>query len=127
LDADFVMRICVIGAGIAGTLLAWRLAESTSVDRIDLVTGPPGTDATAASGGGVRGFETHPVQRRLAIDSLTELFDGLRETAGYTETRTRGRRNSWTATSSGDAAGTDCRTARSAFSSGAPASSAPTT
>ncbi len=80
------MRICVIGAGIAGTLLAWRLADSTSVDRIDLVTGPPGTDATAASGGGVRGFETHPVQRRLAIDSLTELFDGLRETAGYTET-----------------------------------------
>ena len=77
------MRVCVIGAGIAGTLLAWRLSESVEVD---LVTGPPGTDATAASGGGVRGFETHPVQRRLAIESLAELFETLQEEAGYTET-----------------------------------------
>lgn len=77
------MRVCVIGAGIAGALLAWRLSESVEVD---LVTGSPGTDATAASGGGVRGFETHPVQRRLAIESLTELFEGLQEQAGYTET-----------------------------------------
>ncbi len=77
------MRVCVIGAGIAGTLLAWRLSESVEVD---LVTGPPGTDATAASGGGVRAFETHPVQRRLAIESLTELFQTLQEEAGYTET-----------------------------------------
>jgi lysine/ornithine N-monooxygenase/glycine/D-amino acid oxidase-like deaminating enzyme len=77
------MRACVIGAGIAGTLLAWRLSETVEVD---LVTGPPGTDATAASGGGVRGFERHPLQRRLAIESLTELFESLRDEAGYTET-----------------------------------------
>ncbi|WP_202867192.1 FAD-dependent oxidoreductase [Kribbella pittospori] len=77
------MRVCVIGAGIAGALLAWRLSEDVEVD---LVTGSTGTDATAASGGGVRGFETHPVQRRLAIESLTELFEGLQEQAGYIET-----------------------------------------
>ncbi|MFG1623237.1 FAD-dependent oxidoreductase [Kribbella sp. NPDC049227] len=77
------MRVCVIGAGIAGALLAWRLSESVEVD---LVTGSAGTDATAASGGGVRGFETHRVQRRLAIESLSELFEGLQELAGYTET-----------------------------------------
>ncbi|WP_433168263.1 FAD-dependent oxidoreductase [Kribbella sp. CA-247076] len=77
------MRVCVIGAGIAGTLLAWRLSGRVEVD---LVTGPVGTDATAVSGGGVRGFETHPVQRRLAIESLTELFETLQEPAGYTET-----------------------------------------
>ncbi|MFI6825864.1 FAD-dependent oxidoreductase [Kribbella sp. NPDC050241] len=34
----------------------------------------------------MRGFETHPVQRRLAIESLSELFEGLQEKAGYTET-----------------------------------------
>ncbi len=77
------MRVCVIGAGIAGTLLAWRLSQHVEVD---LVTGPPGMDATAASGGGVRAFETHPVQRRLAIESLTELFQSLQADAGYTET-----------------------------------------
>ncbi|MEU4197578.1 FAD-dependent oxidoreductase [Kribbella sp. NPDC026611] len=78
------MRICVIGSGIAGTLLAWRLSGSVEVD---IVTGPPGTDATAVSGGGVRGFETHARQRRLATESLHELLGGeLREAAGYTET-----------------------------------------
>jgi lysine/ornithine N-monooxygenase/glycine/D-amino acid oxidase-like deaminating enzyme len=81
------MRVCVIGAGIAGTLLAWRLSGYPAVS-VDLVTGLPGTDATAASGGGVRGFETHPEQRRLAIESLAELFETpvLLDQAGYTET-----------------------------------------
>ncbi|WP_344169660.1 FAD-dependent oxidoreductase [Kribbella lupini] len=81
------MRICVIGAGIAGTLLAWRLRSYPAVE-VDLVTGVPGPDATAASGGGVRGFETHPEQRRLAVESLAELFEtpGLLDQAGYTET-----------------------------------------
>ncbi|MFB6722712.1 FAD-dependent oxidoreductase [Kribbella sp. NPDC056345] len=77
------MRIGVIGAGIAGSLLAWRLSSQAGVD---LITGPPGTDATAVSGGGVRGFETHPLQRRLAIDSLTELLGTLHDQATYTET-----------------------------------------
>ncbi|WP_206685967.1 FAD-dependent oxidoreductase [Kribbella qitaiheensis] len=81
------MRICVIGAGIAGALLARRLTEYPDVE-VDLVTGVPGTDATAASGGGVRGFETHPEQRRLAVESLAELFEtpDLLEQVGYVET-----------------------------------------
>ncbi|WP_112240545.1 FAD-dependent oxidoreductase [Kribbella monticola] len=81
------MRICVIGAGIAGTLLARRLTSYPGV-QVDLVTGVPGTDATAASGGGVRGFETHPEQRRLAAESLAELFEtpDLLDQAGYVET-----------------------------------------
>ena len=81
------MRICVIGAGIAGTLLARRLTGYPDVE-VDLITGVPGTDATAASGGGVRGFETHPEQRRLAVESLAELFEtpALLEEAGYVET-----------------------------------------
>ncbi|MFK4089851.1 FAD-dependent oxidoreductase [Kribbella sp. NPDC020789] len=77
------MRIGVIGAGIAGALLAWRLSSQAAVD---LITGLPGTDATAASGGGVRGFETHPLQRRLAIESLSELLGTLHDQAAYTET-----------------------------------------
>ncbi|TCO51859.1 lysine/ornithine N-monooxygenase [Kribbella antiqua] len=80
------MRICVIGAGIAGALLAWRLSEHVEVDLVKGLPGTDATDATAASGGGVRGFETHPVQRRLAIDSLSELFESFRDEAGYTET-----------------------------------------
>ena len=77
----------MIGAGIAGTLLARRLTGYPDVE-VDLVTGAPGTDATAASGGGVRGFETHPEQRRLAVESLAELFEtpALLEQAGYVET-----------------------------------------
>ena len=39
------MRVCVIGAGIAGTLLAWRLSGYQGVS-VDLVTGLPGADAT---------------------------------------------------------------------------------
>ncbi|GAA0615657.1 FAD-dependent oxidoreductase [Kribbella sandramycini] len=77
------MRICVVGAGIAGALLAWRLGDRATVD---LITGPPGADATASSGGGVRGFETHPLQRRLAIESLSELLGTLHNQAVYTET-----------------------------------------
>jgi glycine/D-amino acid oxidase-like deaminating enzyme len=81
------MRVCVIGAGIAGTFLAWRLANRPGVF-VDLVTGPSGDDATAVSGGGVRAFETHPEQRRLAIESLAELLESpaLLEQAAYTET-----------------------------------------
>ncbi|MFF1816804.1 FAD-dependent oxidoreductase [Kribbella sp. NPDC058245] len=77
------MRIGVIGAGIAGALLAWRLSSQATVD---LITGLPETDATASSGGGVRGFETHPLQRRLAIESLAELLGTLHDQAAYTET-----------------------------------------
>lgn len=81
------MRICVIGAGIAGTLLAWRLGGHAGV-RVDLMTGLPGADTTASSGGGVRAFETHRKQRRLATESLAELLRSrtLLDRGGYTET-----------------------------------------
>jgi len=80
------MRVCVVGAGLAGSLLAWRLAADRTV-RVDLV-GSPGADATAVSGGVVRGFETLPEQRELAMDSLDELLASpvLRDWSGYRET-----------------------------------------
>ena len=83
------MHLSVLGGGLAGALLAWRLAQQSAVDRVSLAPGPArDRDATAASGGAVRGYETEPVQRRLAIDSLTELLadERLRDWAGYTAT-----------------------------------------
>src|SRR5215218_5137019 len=83
------MHFSVIGGGVAGALLAWRLAQQPDVDRVTLAPGAAGRrDATAVSGGAVRGYETEAVQRRLAIDSLTELLadDRLRNWAGYTRT-----------------------------------------
>jgi len=83
------MHVSVIGGGLAGALLGWRLAQQPDVDRVTMAPGAARRrDATAASGGLVRGYETEPAQRRLAIDSLTELLadDRLREWAGYTET-----------------------------------------
>lgn len=69
------MRVCVAGGGLAGTLLAWRLAADPAVDRVDVMAGgQAAADATAASGGVVRGYEPHPEQRRLAADSLAELL-----------------------------------------------------
>ena len=91
------MRACIVGAGLAGSLLAWRLARATTGWRIDLVAGDrrPGTgdrrpDATAVSGGAVRVYEPEPEQRRLAVDSMVELMGSrtLREWAGYRTART---------------------------------------
>ena len=65
------MRIGVVGAGLAGTLLAWRLADAADVE---LLGDLRDNAATAMSGGAVRAYETHPVQRRLAVDSLAELL-----------------------------------------------------
>ncbi|MEV6922902.1 FAD-binding oxidoreductase [Dactylosporangium sp. NPDC051485] len=67
-----MMRVGILGAGIAGTTLAWRLAGAGV--RVELATGPPGrTDATAVSGGAVRSYDPDPVQRCLATASLAEL------------------------------------------------------
>jgi glycine/D-amino acid oxidase-like deaminating enzyme len=89
------VRVCIIGAGLAGSLLAWRLAQATTGWRIDLMLGVrpstsgdlPGDirDATAASGGAVRAFEAHPEQRRLAIASMVELLASrtLRQWSDY--------------------------------------------
>ncbi|MGH3879732.1 MAG: NAD(P)/FAD-dependent oxidoreductase [Actinophytocola sp.] len=69
------VRACIVGGGLAGSLLAWRLATASRSWRIDLVTGHHSrADATAASGGAVRAFEAHPEQRRLAAMSMVELL-----------------------------------------------------
>lgn len=88
------MRVCVVGGGLAGSLLAWRLAQLPGT-RVELMAGPaapagsgPAADATAASGGAVRAYERLPTQRGLAIASLTELLASpvLLEWAQYHET-----------------------------------------
>lgn len=81
------MHAAVVGAGLAGTLLAWRLAGLPGC-RVTLL-GPGGTaDATAASGGLVRGFEVDPEASRTATESLVELLASptLRAWSGYRET-----------------------------------------
>jgi glycine/D-amino acid oxidase-like deaminating enzyme len=83
------MHVSVLGGGVAGALLAWRLARQPGVERVSIAPGAArGRDATAASGGMVRGYETEPEQRRLAIGSLCELLadEQLRSWAGYTRT-----------------------------------------
>lgn len=77
--------MCVVGGGIAGTLLSWRLAPLAEVA---LYLGQPGGDATGVSGGIVRGWEPTAGQRALALDSLAELVadPALRSWAGYVET-----------------------------------------
>ena len=66
------MRVCVVGAGVAGSLLAWRLIRAGV--HVDVIGGRPDRpDATAASGGLVRGFEPDTPACRLAADSLGEL------------------------------------------------------
>lgn len=80
------MRVCVLGGGLAGALLTWRLAAVTSGWRFDLVVGRrTSADATAASGGAVRAYEADPAQRRLATASLLELTGSptLREWSGF--------------------------------------------
>ena len=82
------MRISVVGGGLAGTLLAWRLATRPGA-RIRLLIGIPGAgDATAASGGLVRGFEPDAWNAAAAKQSLAELYSDhrLREMACYRET-----------------------------------------
>ncbi|MEU7161419.1 NAD(P)/FAD-dependent oxidoreductase [Streptomyces chrestomyceticus] len=78
------MRICVVGAGVAGALLAWRLVAEHGA-RVTLLTGAPRADATSASGGLVRAFERDPEMARLAALSLAELRASrtLREWAAY--------------------------------------------
>ncbi len=68
------MRACVVGGGLAGSLLAWRLAQRLDV-HVDLVLGRhQDADATQASGGAVRAYEPSAQARSLAIASLRELL-----------------------------------------------------
>jgi glycine/D-amino acid oxidase-like deaminating enzyme len=98
------VRVCIVGGGLAGSLLAWRLAHATTDWRIDvLLGGRRGAvsnaasdarsnavlDATAASGGSVRAFEADPEQRQLAIASMVELLASrtLRQWSDYRPAR----------------------------------------
>lgn len=87
------MRVCIVGGGLAGSLLAWRLADLADGRPgwlIDLVLGDGAPDATAASGGAVRAYEAEPEQRDLAVASLVELLNrpALRAWAEYRPTGT---------------------------------------
>jgi glycine/D-amino acid oxidase-like deaminating enzyme len=79
------VRIAVVGAGVAGALLAHRL---TAAGATVTVHAGPGPDATAVSGGLTRAFEPDPVTCRLAAESLAELLadPALAAAAGFRET-----------------------------------------
>ncbi|MGY0231543.1 FAD-dependent oxidoreductase [Longispora urticae] len=80
------MRIAIVGGGIAGAMLAWRLHTEHRLVPDVFVGARPGTpDATGASGGLVRGYETDPTVSRAAVEGLIELRDDprLREWADY--------------------------------------------
>ncbi|PRY37787.1 NAD(P)/FAD-dependent oxidoreductase [Umezawaea tangerina] len=82
------MRIAVVGGGVAGSLLAWRLREQSPDVLVDVLVGDPSTpDASGASGGLVRAFETAPDACRIAAESLAEVRGSpmLREWTGYRE------------------------------------------
>lgn len=68
------MRACIVGGGLAGALLAWRLARAADGWDIELVLGGDRPDATSASGGAVRAYEADPEQRRLATAGMVELL-----------------------------------------------------
>lgn len=81
------MDIAIVGGGLAGSLLAWRLAQR-SAGVVHLLTGTGAdADATRASGGLVRAYEPDPQLRADAIDSLAELRaePALAAAAGYRE------------------------------------------
>ncbi|MEY9996103.1 glycine/D-amino acid oxidase-like deaminating enzyme [Streptomyces sp. V4I8] len=82
------MNVAVVGGGLAGAALAWRLSRRGV--RVTLFTGGSGrrwTDATGASGGLVRGFEPDPAAAAVAAESLAEFRRDavLRSWAGYQE------------------------------------------
>jgi glycine/D-amino acid oxidase-like deaminating enzyme len=82
------MRIAIVGGGIAGAALAWRLTQGTGA-AVEVFLGdrPMHADASGASGGLVRGFETDAQACRLAAESLAEVrgSESLREWSGYRE------------------------------------------
>jgi glycine/D-amino acid oxidase-like deaminating enzyme len=78
----------VVGGGLAGALLAWRLREASDRLRVEVLAGARATvDASTVSGGLVRGFEPDPAASAVAADSLAELRADarLREWSGYRE------------------------------------------
>jgi glycine/D-amino acid oxidase-like deaminating enzyme len=79
-------RIAVVGDGIAGALLAWRLTGAGAA--VTVFGGAARPDATAVSGGLTRGFEPDLQTCRLAAESLAELLadPALARSAGYRRT-----------------------------------------
>jgi len=72
------VRLGVVGGGIAGSLLAWRLVQDWPGSDVELLCeqvpgARGGGDATAWSGGLVRGFEPDLPRSQMAADSLTKL------------------------------------------------------
>jgi len=82
------MLIAIVGGGLAGALLAWRLRRAPGVS-VEIFTGgrPTTADATGASGGLVRGYEPDPDACLEAAESLAELRDSptLCDWSGYRE------------------------------------------
>ncbi|MFH8344278.1 FAD-dependent oxidoreductase [Streptomyces sp. NPDC018045] len=81
------MRAAVVGGGLAGAALGWRLAQRGAAVTVFVAGAGRWRDATGASGGLVRGFDTDPDAARLAAESLAELRGDprLRDWAGYQE------------------------------------------
>jgi glycine/D-amino acid oxidase-like deaminating enzyme len=79
------VRVCVAGGGLAGSALAWRLAQLPGISVLLLAGRGSGRDATSVSGGAVRAYETLAAQRQLAIASMAELLGSpvLRQWARY--------------------------------------------
>ncbi|MFD7664676.1 FAD-dependent oxidoreductase [Streptomyces sp. NPDC059788] len=81
------MRAAIVGGGLAGAALGWRLAQRGASVTVFVAGAGRWRDATGASGGLVRGFDTDPDAGRLAAESLAELRGDprLRDWAGYQE------------------------------------------
>lgn len=84
------ISVCVAGGGLAGSILAWRLASEHDVGHVELLLGPASRslrDATTTSAGVVRGFDPEPSVSCLAAESLAELYrdSRLRRWARYEE------------------------------------------
>ncbi len=82
------MRVAIVGGGIAGTALAWRLRRAQpGVEVLLFSASGSAADATAVSGGITRGFEPSPHVCREAVASLVELRASrvLRTWADYRE------------------------------------------
>lgn len=78
----------MVGGGLAGALLAWRLREASDRLRVEVFAGERATvDASEVSGGLVRSFEPDPGAGAVAADSLAELRADarLREWSSYRE------------------------------------------
>ncbi|MQY35038.1 hypothetical protein SRB17_30100 [Streptomyces sp. RB17] len=87
------MRVAVVGGGLLGTLLTWRLATGPGRGqcRVELWAGghrERDEDATTRSGGMVRAYAGTAADSLLAARSLAELRSSptLRTWAGYRET-----------------------------------------